>query len=67
LLANLLWAISWNRADGTFTTLHDAIYENVFLPIASPVNASLLFAIAFVLMMYAVAWGMWKKRLFIKI
>mgnify|MGYP001156625921 FL=1 len=67
LLANLLWAISWNRADNTSTTLHDAIYEKVFLPIASPVNASLLFAITFVLLMYAIAWGMWKKGWFIKI
>ncbi len=35
------------------------------LPIA-PENASLLFAIAFDLAMFAVAWVMWKKRWFVK-
>jgi predicted acyltransferase len=35
------------------------------LPIA-PENASLLFAIAFDLVMFAVAWAMWKKRWFVK-
>lgn len=67
LLANLLWAISWQRPDGAITTLHDAIYEVVFLPWSSPVNASLFFAIVYVLGMYAVAWGMWKKKWFVKI
>ena len=36
------------------------------LPIA-PVNASLLFAVLFDLAMLAVAWGMWKRRWFVKV
>lgn len=36
------------------------------LPIA-PVNASLLFAIVFNLMMFAIAYGMWRKKWFVKV
>jgi len=67
LLASLLWAITWPIAGGEIMTLHDAIYEHLFLPLASPVNASLLYAIVFVSAMYTVAWGMWKKGWFVKI
>jgi predicted acyltransferase len=34
---------------------------------ASLINASLLFAVAYVLLMYLLAWGMWKKGWFLKI
>ena len=36
------------------------------LPIA-PVDASLLYAIAFDLLMFSIAWAMWRKRWFIKV
>ena len=39
----------------------------MFVPLASPVNASLLFAIAFVLVIYVAAWAMWKKKWFLKV
>lgn len=67
LLASLLWAIAWQKTTGEVTTLHDAIYEKIFLPLANPVNASLLFAIVIVLLIYLVAWRMWKRKWFIKI
>lgn len=67
LLAGLLWTISWNKENGTFTTLHDALYESVFLQIANPVNASLLFALSIVGVMYFVAHIMWEKKWFVKI
>ncbi len=43
------------------------IYENVFLPIASPMNASLLFAICYVLLMFAIAFVMYRRRWFVRI
>lgn len=67
LLASLLWAIAWQKPSGEFTTLHDAIYEKIFMPLADPKNSSLLFAIVFVLLIYLIAWGMWKEKWFIKI
>jgi predicted acyltransferase len=43
------------------------IYNNLFVPYFSPVNASTLFAVAFILVMYLVVWVMWKRKWFIKI
>jgi len=67
LLATLLWIIPVGAAGGASTSLHVYIYEHFFLPLASPQNASLLFAIAYVLLSFAVAWIMWKRRWFLKV
>jgi predicted acyltransferase len=67
LVGKLLYLVKFTMADGTVVTLKTVIYQNIFEPIASPLNASLLFAICFVLLMYAVAWFMWKKKWFLKV
>ncbi|MCF7741038.1 MAG: hypothetical protein K9N00_04510, partial [Candidatus Marinimicrobia bacterium] len=67
LLASFLWSIIWRNQAGDITTLHDVIYEKIFLPLANPINATLMFAIGLVLIIYLVAWGMWKKNWYIKI
>ncbi|WP_321476010.1 heparan-alpha-glucosaminide N-acetyltransferase domain-containing protein [uncultured Paludibaculum sp.] len=41
-------------------------YQNVCLAIASQINASLLYAIANVLVLYLIAWALWRKRWFLK-
>jgi predicted acyltransferase len=38
------------------------IYTHAFAPLARPINASLLFAIAFVLVMYGAAYVMYRRR-----
>ena len=44
-----------------FSGLHEKIYEAVFVPIASPVNASLLWALAYTGLMVLAAWVMKAK------
>jgi predicted acyltransferase len=48
------------------TSLHDVIYNNIFAPMASPMNASLAFAICYVLLMYLFAYGLYKKGWFLR-
>lgn len=67
LVARTMHLIQWTTADGRTTDLKSAIYDNVFTPLASPMNASLLFAIAFITMMYLVVWFMYKKKWFLKV
>jgi len=67
VVGRLLILIAWTGADGSTITLKGFIYQNCFAPLASPINASLLFAIAFVLAFFVVAWAMWRKRWFVKI
>jgi predicted acyltransferase len=43
------------------------IYQTFFAPLASPHNASLLYALCFVGLMFAIAWGMYRKRWFVRI
>jgi predicted acyltransferase len=42
-------------------SLHGVVYHAVFAPLARPINASLLFAIAFVLVMYGAAYLMYRR------
>ena len=47
-------------------TLQKIIFDNAFAPLASPINASLLYALANVLVLYAVAWYMHRRGWFVK-
>lgn len=42
------------------------LYQNLFVPLASPMNASLLWALMFVLLLYGVAHLMYRKKWFVK-
>ena len=67
LIGKLFYLIKWTGADGQGVTLKSYIYQGVFVPLGSPVNASLLFALAFVLMFFGFAWVMWRRKWFLKI
>lgn len=47
--------------------LRHAIYAHFFAGIGGPYNASLLYAIAYVLVLYAFAWFLYRRRWFVKI
>ena len=48
-------------------SLHSYIYNRFFAPLAAPENASLLFAVCFVLLFLALNWLLYRRRIFIKI
>lgn len=41
--------------------------HSLFLPLASPVNASLIFAVCFLFFIFFFGWIMWKKKWFVKV
>lgn len=57
LLAETLHMLHW----------HEWLYAHVFLAVASPVDASLLFALSYMLLMFAVAWGLYRKGWFLRV
>ena len=67
LLAEALDSIRWYGADGHGINLHGWLYNNLFAPIASPPNASLLFAISYTLLMYVIAYVMYKRGWFLRV
>ncbi len=67
LMAELLGLINVSGADGTKMALQTWIYQNLFASWASPVNASLAFAIAFVLVWLGLMWILYRRKIFIKV
>ncbi|MCZ2077650.1 MAG: DUF5009 domain-containing protein [Bryobacterales bacterium] len=54
-------------ATGETISLWNWIYTRMFVPLANPFNASLLFALTFVLLLYAVAYFLYRRGWFIKV
>jgi len=48
-------------------SLQEFIYQNMFAPLGSPANASLLYALAYVLVCWAAMWTLYRKGIFLKI
>ncbi|MFI5397810.1 MAG: acyltransferase family protein [Candidatus Binatia bacterium] len=63
--AMILWRVT--RPNGSSIILRRYIFESVFLPVASPINASLLYAIAYVLFWLGIMAVLYRKRIFIRI
>jgi predicted acyltransferase len=66
LLAKALRSVRWTAGE-QHVTLQGWIYQHTFGALASPHNASMLYAIAYVLLMYALAWLMYRRRWFVRI
>jgi len=45
----------------------EAIFEAIFLPLASPINASLLFAIAYAMLHLLLAYILYRRKLFLRV
>ena len=60
-----LWRVP--RSDGSVLDLHSYIFESVFLPLARPVDASLLYAVAYTFVWLGVAAVLYRNRVLIKI
>jgi len=67
LMARLLGLIKLAGLDGTEITLKAWLYRNLFASWASPINASLMFAIAFLLVWLGLMWLLYRKRIFLKV
>lgn len=67
ICAELLGVIRFNGADGRAVSLQGFIFRNLFLSWASPINASLAFAVCFVLFWLGVMWLLYRRNIFIKV
>ncbi len=67
LMAKLLGLIKVNGSEGKSVSLQKWIFDTFFLSIAEPINASLMFAICFILFWFFLMWLLYRKRIYIKI
>ena len=54
-------------AEGKSVSLQKWIFDSIFLPLAAPINASLMFAISFILVWLFLMWLLYRKRIYIKV
>ncbi|HSS20454.1 MAG TPA: heparan-alpha-glucosaminide N-acetyltransferase domain-containing protein [Pyrinomonadaceae bacterium] len=67
LIAVLLELINVTGSDGSKVSLGSWLFEKLFASWASPVNASLAFAITFVLVCLGLMWILHRRKIFIKV
>lgn len=66
LLAKILVAVKAPHGAAS-ASLKAILYAPIHALPVSPANASMIFAILFDLFMFSLAWGMWRKRWFVKV
>lgn len=64
-----LWKFTVQLSDGSLAEvpLKTIIMQNIFEPYFSPLNASLMHAIVWIMVMYFIVWIMYKKNWFVKV
>lgn len=68
LLAKLLGIVKVGAdANGNAISLQKWIFDAIFLPLASPINASLMFAVSYILLWLFLMWLLYRKRIYIKV
>jgi predicted acyltransferase len=67
IVGRLLNLIHVDNAEGASESLQSYIFQTFFSPLAEPINASLIYAICFILFMYLIVWIMRKRRWFLKV
>ena len=67
ILSTLLYTISWADAAGRSVTAQEWIFQTLFSTWLSPFNASVGFAILFVLISWGVTYVLYAKKIFLKV
>jgi predicted acyltransferase len=67
--ASIVFRVTVADASGAVRQVswHSYVYGRFFAPLASPINASLLFAIFYILLWLGLMWILYSRRIFIKI
>lgn len=67
LVGVLLSRISWTDATGASVSVKSFLYQTFFTPFLSPINASLAWALFYVLFWLGIMWIFYKKKIFLKV
>jgi predicted acyltransferase len=67
IMARMLGAYRVSGTDGKPVALQIWIFDHIYLSIAQPVDASLLYAISFILVWLFLMWLLYRKKIFVKV
>jgi predicted acyltransferase len=59
--------VKWNGADGSVVTIKSYLFDNFFLSWLEPINASLAWAVVYILIWLGLMWILYAKKIFIKV
>ena len=65
--ARMISAYRVTGADGQLLSIQKVVMQSVFLPIFNPIDASLGFAISFILLWLFLMWLLYRKRIYVKV
>ena len=67
IMARMLGAYRVTGAEGQPVSVQKWIFDNIYLSIAQPVDASLMYAISFILLWLFLMWLLYRRRIFVKV
>ena len=67
MMARTIYSLWTVDLGGEQVSIQTAIYRTVFASWLDPRDASLAFAISFVLLWYGILWVLWRRRIFLKV
>ena len=67
IMARMMGAYRATGADGENVSVQKWVYDNVFLSMAQPIDASLLYALSFICFWLFLMWLLYRKRIFIRV
>jgi len=67
IVGRIMYMVKWQNADGTMVTIKDYLFQTFFLSWLQPINASLAWAIVYILVWLGLMWILYAKKIFIKV
>jgi predicted acyltransferase len=67
IVGRLMSMIKWQLADGSMTNVKDFLFQIFFLSWLQPINASLAWALVYILIWLGLMWILYAKKIFIKV
>ena len=67
IMARIMGLIKVPGPEGSSISLQQWIFTNLFLPLGSPINASLMYAVCFILVWLFLMWLLYRKRIYIRV
>ena len=67
IMARILGLIKVSGPEGSSISLQQWIFTNIFLPLGAPINASLMYAICFILVWLFLMWLLYRRKIYIKV
>lgn len=67
ILARILGVVKVTGAEGKEISLQKWIFDTIFAPLGTPINASLFFAVAYIFFWLFLMWLLYRKRIYIKV